>query len=101
MILIDKSRRAVRLRYSRACCVFSGGNKRKLSVGIALIGKPSIVFLDEPTTGVDPLARRQVWNSLTEIRDSGKTLVLTTHRFDSRPSLLWRKTDCFLVQNAQ
>jgi len=64
--------------------VFSGGNKRKLSTGIALIGNPSIIFLDEPTTGVDPVARRLLWNTLTQVRDSGKTLILTSHRFASR-----------------
>ena len=60
--------------------VFSGGNKRKLSTGIALIGNPAIIFLDEPTTGVDPVARRLLWNTLTQVRDSGKTLILTSHR---------------------
>lgn len=58
----------------------SGGNKRKLSTAIALIGDPAIVFLDEPTTGMDPLARRHLWNTLTKVRKSGKTLVLTSHR---------------------
>ena len=58
----------------------SGGNRRKLSTGIALIGNPSIVFLDEPTTGMDPAARRILWNTLSEVRNSGRTLVLTSHR---------------------
>jgi len=53
------------------------------------MGKPSIVFLDEPTAGIDPLARRQVWNSLAQIRDTGITLILTSHRFVGR--LLHRK----------
>jgi len=60
--------------------IFSGGNRRKLSTGIALIGDPSIIFLDEPTTGVDPVARRLLWNTLAQVRDSGKTLILTSHR---------------------
>jgi len=60
--------------------VFSGGNKRKLSTGIALMGNPSIIFLDEPTTGVDPVARRLLWNTLSQVRDSGRTLILTSHR---------------------
>jgi len=60
--------------------VFSGGNKRKLSTGIALIGNPSIIFLDEPTTGVDPVARRLMWNTLSQVRDSGRTIILTSHR---------------------
>ena len=46
---------------------FSGGNKRKLSVGIALIGNPKIVFLDEPSTGMDPVARRQMWDIISEV----------------------------------
>ena len=46
---------------------YSGGNKRKLSVGIALIGNPKIVFLDEPSTGMDPLARRQMWDIISEV----------------------------------
>lgn len=59
---------------------FSGGNKRKLSTAIALVGNPPIVFLDEPTTGMDPVARRHLWDVLSNIRDSGRTLVLTSHR---------------------
>jgi len=60
--------------------VFSGGNRRKLSIGIALMGNPSIIFLDEPTTGVDPMARRLLWNTLSQVRDSGRTIILTSHR---------------------
>ena len=59
---------------------FSGGNKRKLSTAIALIGDPQFIFLDEPTTGMDPGARRQLWNVLSQVRASGRTLVLTSHR---------------------
>ena len=59
----------------------SGGNKRKLSTAIALVGDPPIVFLDEPTTGMDPVARRLLWDALTKFRESGRTLVLTSHRF--------------------
>ena len=53
---------------------------RKLSTAIALIGDPPIVFLDEPTTGMDPVARRLLWDTLSKVRDSGRTLVLTSHR---------------------
>jgi len=67
--------------------VFSGGNKRKLSTGIALIGNPSIIFLDEPTTGVDPVARRLMWNTLSQVRDSGRTIILTSHRSVSNAAL--------------
>ena len=58
----------------------SGGNKRKLSTAIALVGDPPIVFLDEPTTGMDPVARRQLWNTLVGVRESGQTIILTSHR---------------------
>ena len=50
------------------CPGYSGGNKRKLSVGIALIGNPKIVFLDEPSTGMDPVARRQMWDIISQAR---------------------------------
>ena len=58
---------------------FSGGMKRRLSVGNALVGDASLVFLDEPSSGMDPLNRRRMWNLLKSERDSGKTIVLTTH----------------------
>lgn len=58
----------------------SGGNKRKLSTAIALIGDPDVVFLDEPTTGMDPVARRMLWEVLAMVRDSNRTLILTSHR---------------------
>ena len=67
---------------------FSGGNKRKLSTAIALVGGPPIVFLDEPTTGMDPVARRLLWDALTKFRESGRTLVLTSHRFVSARSFM-------------
>ena len=52
---------------------FSGGNKRKLSAAIALVGDPLVVFLDEPTTGMDPVARRLLWNTLCRVRAEGMT----------------------------
>ncbi|XP_046856229.1 phospholipid-transporting ATPase ABCA3-like [Xenia sp. Carnegie-2017] len=55
---------------------YSGGNKRKLSTAIALIGDPLIVFLDEPTTGMDPVARRLLWNTLCRVRAEGMKLVM-------------------------
>lgn len=60
----------------------SGGQKRRLDVGVALIGNPELVFLDEPTTGFDPDARRQFWNVITGLRDLGTTVFLTTHYMD-------------------
>ena len=59
----------------------SGGNKRKLSTAVALVGDPPIVFLDEPTTGMDPVARRQLWDTIARVRDSGQAIVLTSHRY--------------------
>lgn len=69
--------------------VCSGGNKRKLSTAISLIGDPPFIFLDEPTTGMDPGARRQLWNVLSQVRKSGRTLILTSHRYiKETPSVL-------------
>ena len=69
--------------YSFLIIYYSGGNKRKLSTAIALIGDPPIIFLDEPTTGMDPMARRLLWDTLTKVRQAGKTLILTSHRLAS------------------
>eukprot|EP00095_Tigriopus_kingsejongensis_P007732 maker-scaffold200_size264178-snap-gene-0.9 protein:Tk07732 transcript:maker-scaffold200_size264178-snap-gene-0.9-mRNA-1 annotation:"atp-binding cassette sub-family a member 5" len=68
----------------------SGGQKRKLSVGIALIGDPKIIFLDEPTAGVDPYSRRHMWSLLKE-RKEGKVILLTTHFMDEADILADRK----------
>src|SRR5919108_2741411 len=57
----------------------SGGQQRRLDVALALIGDPDIVFLDEPTTGFDPAARRTAWQAITGLRALGKTVFLTTH----------------------
>jgi len=57
----------------------SGGQQRRLDVGIALVGDPELLFLDEPTTGFDPSARRQAWEMIAGLRDLGKTVLLTTH----------------------
>ncbi len=57
----------------------SGGQKQRFSIVASLVNDPEIVFLDEPTTGLDPLARRNLWGLITGIRDRGKTVVLTTH----------------------
>jgi ABC-type multidrug transport system ATPase subunit len=58
----------------------SGGNKRKVSSALTFIGRPKVIFLDEPTTGVDPAARRYLWTIIKKARDFGMTIVLTTHR---------------------
>ncbi|KAK3101854.1 hypothetical protein FSP39_006814 [Pinctada imbricata] len=71
----------------KQCGTYSGGNKRKLSTAIALIGDPPFVLLDEPTTGMDPGARRQLWNVLSEVRASGRTLILTSHSMEECDAL--------------
>ncbi|KAM7349571.1 ATP binding cassette subfamily A member 3 isoform 2-T3 [Cochliomyia hominivorax] len=69
---------------------YSGGNKRKLSTAISVIGSPSVIYLDEPTTGMDPAARRQLWNMVCRIRDSGKSIVLTSHSMEECEALCTR-----------
>jgi ABC-2 type transport system ATP-binding protein len=65
----------------------SGGQKRRLDLGIALIGDPELVFLDEPTTGFDPAARRAAWEMIRALRSLGKTILLTTHYLDEAEQL--------------
>jgi len=70
----------------------SGGQQRRLDVGMALIGDPELLFLDEPTTGFDPQARRQAWDVIAGLRDLGKTIFLTTHYMDEAQRLADRVT---------
>ena len=65
----------------------SGGQRRRLDVALALVGDPELVFLDEPTTGFDPSARRAAWDVVTGLRDLGKTVFLTTHYMDEAEHL--------------
>ena len=65
----------------------SGGQKRRLDLGIALLGDPDLVFLDEPTTGFDPQARRAAWEMIRSLRSLGKTVLLTTHYLDEAEQL--------------
>jgi ABC-2 type transport system ATP-binding protein len=65
----------------------SGGQQRRLDVGLALIGDPELLFLDEPTTGFDPSARRQFWRVIENLRDLGKTIFLTTHYMEEAQEL--------------
>ncbi|KAL2092632.1 hypothetical protein ACEWY4_012430 [Coilia grayii] len=69
---------------------YSGGNKRKLSTAIALIGYPSLIFLDEPTTGMDPKARRFLWNLIIDIIKTGRSVVLTSHSMEECEALCTR-----------
>ena len=70
----------------------SGGQQRRLDVGMALVGDPELLFLDEPTTGFDPSARRQAWDTIAGLCDLGKTVFLTTHYMDEAQRLADRVT---------
>jgi ABC-2 type transport system ATP-binding protein len=65
----------------------SGGQKRRLDLGVALVGDPELIFLDEPTTGFDPAARRAAWDMIRSLRSLGKTILLTTHYLDEAEQL--------------
>ena len=65
----------------------SGGQRRRLDLGVALVGDPELVFLDEPTTGFDPAARRSAWEMVRSLRSLGKTILLTTHYLDEAQQL--------------
>jgi len=65
----------------------SGGQRRRLDFGLALVGDPELIFLDEPTTGFDPAARRNAWQTIRSLRELGKTILLTTHYLDEAEQL--------------
>jgi ABC-2 type transport system ATP-binding protein len=65
----------------------SGGQKQRLAIACALVGNPDILFLDEPTTGLDPQSRRQVWDLVDEYKRQGRTVLLTTHYMDEAEKL--------------
>jgi len=68
---------------------YSGGNMRKLSLALALVGEPSVVFLDEPSTGMDPVSRRFMWNVIASVTQN-KSLILTTHSMEECEALCGR-----------
>ncbi|XP_054722736.1 ATP-binding cassette sub-family A member 2-like [Uloborus diversus] len=74
----------------RVAGTYSGGNKRKLSTAIALLGAPAIIFLDEPTTGMDPYTRRFLWDLIIELVKSGRSVVLTSHSMEECEALCTR-----------
>ena len=65
---------------------YSGGNKRKLSLALALVGNPRVLFLDEPSSGMDPVARRHMWDTIVE-NTQDRSMVLTTHYMDECEAL--------------
>jgi ABC-2 type transport system ATP-binding protein len=65
----------------------SGGQRRRLDLGVSLVGDPELLFLDEPTTGFDPAARRTAWDTIRSLRELGKTILLTTHYIEEAAQL--------------
>jgi ABC-2 type transport system ATP-binding protein len=86
---VDRVVRLVGLEEKRDARVrtLSGGQQRRLDLGLGLIGDPEVLFLDEPTTGFDPAARRAAWEVIRSLRSLGKTILLTTHYLDEAESL--------------
>jgi ABC-2 type transport system ATP-binding protein len=86
---LDELLRIVELESKRRSWVgkLSGGQKQRLAVACALAGDPDLLFLDEPTTGLDPQSRRQLWELLARFRTDGGTIVLTTHYMDEAETL--------------
>jgi ABC-2 type transport system ATP-binding protein len=76
----------------------SGGEKRKLGLALALVGEPELLFLDEPTTGLDAQARRNLWGLLEGLRDEGRTILLTTHYLDEAEKL---SDDVFVMHKGE
>jgi len=68
----------------------SGGQRQRLSLALALVNDPQLIFLDEPTTGLDPQSRRQMWTIVKELKGRGKTIMLTTHYMEEAQTLGWR-----------
>lgn len=86
---IDELLQMVGLEGKRASWVskLSGGQKQRLSIACAMAGDPDLLFLDEPTTGLDPQSRRQLWDILARFKTSGGTVLLTTHYMDEAEAL--------------
>jgi ABC-2 type transport system ATP-binding protein len=71
----------------RTCGTYSGGMRRRLNIGIGMVHKPALLFLDEPTTGLDPQARAHLWDEIRKLRDGGTTVFLTTHYLEEADAL--------------
>jgi ABC-2 type transport system ATP-binding protein len=91
----DAGRRAVEILAAldltdaadRTCKTYSGGMRRRLNIGIGMVHKPAVLFLDEPTTGLDPQARARLWEEIRKLRETGTTVFLTTHYLEEADAL--------------
>ena len=87
IFLNDDQRRRLAEKAKARTKTLSGGQRRRLDLALGLVGDPELLFLDEPTTGFDPSARRRAWELVASLRDLGTTIVLTTHYMEEAESL--------------